>query len=611
MRKEVNAKQWDIEDTGQLMTGSGSRKKMIRRMLLIITILVVLATAIIGTKMIREKRYNDQITIADKAFVEGDYRTAEIEYIKAVDMNKRKPKARESLAYTYALQEKGDEAVTIYRELYEDTNDKKYLAASEVVAKGNLPTDSTLIPALGMWRVTNVDEIPFYYDAANFLHGFYHDYLLGNNGHFDSENPKGFPSLRIYMTGIAGYGFEIAVEDADKVFDDIQWVEGMDPRRWAAENDAYDLYGGYQVYDVKNTNLALKEVFNITDKDIEESLQQSEEERQIYIEGDSYYCVNGWPTGTPGYGLGIELQKAWTDGEKYCIQYDAGFQNDDVEYDDIFGIDRGMDYTTYYAVLQAKTFNNKHFWSLYYNGKEIPNEVSALQNTQTNDKRGIKDNLDEWEVVNESSVQDYNGFIDFISRYMNFSGPTEYDSRKAADSDILKKITGDPWFVDETIYPFKLVGEGNHSTPDPREWEDEGWHEFMSGGRDDDRYYYLVLNAKAVEWISKVIFNTSEDDITKLLQRGENKREFYKNGDSYYYVAGTRTGVGIPPEITVKSVKRHNDYYYIDFSSQYEGLPDTYIECYTLMQLKDVDGSLFWSMLLISESPLEKASGLV
>ena len=92
-----------------------------RIVLISLAVIAVLAIALTGWKLIGDKRYNDCIEIAEKEFIEGNYEQAEAEYLKAVAMKKRKPKAREGLAYTYAVQGKTEEAVDVYDNLYAET----------------------------------------------------------------------------------------------------------------------------------------------------------------------------------------------------------------------------------------------------------------------------------------------------------------------------------------------------------------------------------------------------------------------------------------------------------------------------------------------------------
>ena len=153
---------YNIEDTASLMTRSKGPKRRLMVILIIIAALEVLMIGILGVRSVKEKRYNAQIEIADKAFVEGDYQMAENAYLKAVNMNKRKPKARENLAYTYAVQQKTDDAARVYDELFKDTKETKYKEASEEVKKGVIPTNPDLAPAQGIWRQVDLEQVAYY-----------------------------------------------------------------------------------------------------------------------------------------------------------------------------------------------------------------------------------------------------------------------------------------------------------------------------------------------------------------------------------------------------------------------------------------------------------------
>lgn len=137
---------YNIEDTGALMTrakGGGRTKRII---IIAAALIAVLAIALVGWKLLGDKRYNDQVEIAEKEFVEGNYEQAEADYLEAVEMKKREPKAREGLAYTYAVLEKWDDSKKTYLELYDDTDDKKYEEAAKEVEEEKLPSNPDLIP---------------------------------------------------------------------------------------------------------------------------------------------------------------------------------------------------------------------------------------------------------------------------------------------------------------------------------------------------------------------------------------------------------------------------------------------------------------------------------
>lgn len=143
---EENEVNNNLEDTGRLLTAGRDKVSRKRFLLIILAVVLIAAVSIIGINTIRNERYDEQVAIAEKAYTEGDYQSAEIGYLTAVSMNKRKPEAREGLAYVYAVEEKFEDSYTVYTELYADTSEEKYQEAAEEVKEGRLPSDISLVP---------------------------------------------------------------------------------------------------------------------------------------------------------------------------------------------------------------------------------------------------------------------------------------------------------------------------------------------------------------------------------------------------------------------------------------------------------------------------------
>ncbi|MBR0308404.1 MAG: tetratricopeptide repeat protein [Mogibacterium sp.] len=387
----------NIEDTSELLTRSAGGSRTRRLVLTGIAVILIAAIATAGILLIGEKRYNDRVELAEKAFAEGDYQTAETEYLAAIQINKRKVKAREGLAYTYAVEGKTEEAVKIYDELYKDTKDEKYKRGGEDVSSGGLPSDPDLIPAKGYWRSMPVSDTPYLDRVNDYLFFLYIDnsYCYWDGGYFDFDctDDNTANVLTLPMTGYGSYG--VAIEDLfDEYWDDEDrpWaenIEGLDPRKWSQDELWYDLYGGYERYEEDEYEQLMKDIFNISDKAIANMLAQAEAEKQVYKQDGYYYCVYGWPTGVYE-GYAIEINDVMTDGQKFCVCYDAGesllyneyWENDYYDYDDYDYeeetkyVDRSSDYVTMYAVIEFKVIDGKHYISLYYNGTEMPAEVS-------------------------------------------------------------------------------------------------------------------------------------------------------------------------------------------------------------------------------------------
>lgn len=377
----------NIEDTSELLTQAGSAAR--RRTVLIIVALaaVLIIAAGAGFLTMDNKKYNDQISIAEKSLTEGNYEQAEADYLEAVNMKPRKAKAREGLAYVYALEGRYDESAQVYTVLYEETSEEKYREAADQVNEGRLPYDPDLVPAHGTWRRIDTGNIP--YDAAlmDIMYPlWYHRYYwFENDGRFDCNDLAGDQILGFLMTGFGSFGTAAEdLRDDDDPFDRDweHWMDGMDPRGWGEYDGAYDLYEGYETYDKDRVDWIITNIFNLTDDDINAMLEQGGTDHQLYSQDGEYYCVNGWWTGA-AMGEAIELTDVLTDGEKYCIEFDAGFALEDEEalYEDEPVLDRSDDYDTLYILAELKPIESKHYWSVYYIGPDMPEEIASQMNS--------------------------------------------------------------------------------------------------------------------------------------------------------------------------------------------------------------------------------------
>lgn len=382
---------YNIEDTAKLMTMSSGKMNKKTVILIVIAILAVIVVALIGFKMVSDKKYDDQISIADKALQEGNYEQAETGYLAAVKMNGRKPKAREGLAYVYALEGKTDQSVETYEELFKDTGEEKYKLASETVKDGGIPYDPEITPAPGLWRDLSADMVPFRSALIDFLYCFNCDTWE----EFDNENPG---DNQILGTIMAGFGqYHVAVEDLGTdpsgEYPLGETIDGLDPKGWG-EDGAYDLYGSYGKYDIEKVNWVAENVFNLSEETIAAMQKKGETDRMFYLQDDSYICVDGWPTGAYDGGA-LEITGVKTDGQKFCIEYDFGIADYGYDYEnfeELAGdyentpVDRNEEYTTYYAVVEPKLIDGKHYWSIYYNRTSMPDYIAEAATPEKDDK---------------------------------------------------------------------------------------------------------------------------------------------------------------------------------------------------------------------------------
>ena len=438
---------YNIEDTAKLMTkaSGGGKKKTV--LIAAVTAAVLIVALVAGYFVISDKKYEDQVAIAEKCFIEGDYAQAEAEYIKAMDMNKRKLKAREGLAYTYAVEGKFQESADLYDKIYQETKEEKHKRGHDDAENNMIPEDYDLLPIKDTWRALPEEQVGYYTALKHYLFSLEQDYFCWDESHqaYDCNDPGDFPVLSMLMTGIGNY--DISIEDyaayamsdyEDESFIEnsiLEWHDGADPRGWNVEDEMYD---SYESADAGEADQLLKNIFNVKDDAIERSLKQSEEYRNIYLEDGTYYCVGGWNEGT--YDAAIEVQAVWTDGHKFCVEYLGGWVNED-NYDE-FRVDKAQDYYKRYALIEPKLIDGKHFWSLYSVGPDMPEEVvQGLENAAKTDNDGNENG--------DSSAAAYQPVIDEYKQMLA-------DVEAGAEYDALDDDANDFTYVWSEMIPHEL-----------------------------------------------------------------------------------------------------------------------------------------------------------
>ena len=360
----------NIEDTGKLMTQpeGPDRKKVI--IIAAVALIAVILIGVLGIKALGEKRYNDQIAIAEKAMQEGNYEQAETAYLKAVGMNKRKPKAREGLAYVYAIQSKFEDAEREYQSLYDDTGEEKYMRAVEEVTEGRVPTDSSLVVATA-WREIPLSDAPYPDALERFVMT---TAWFPDSGYYYSADAVPDADVLLEMVDRMAGGDGDLMTPADEIkadeYNQSQWDlylndyyelgEGTQP--W--EPDPRGLFEeGYYVSEQEALEKYLRDIYNFSDETIE-AVRAGDERYDSYYLQDGYY-YKFYPIG--GDATDYQVNTVWTNGAKYCVKYDSIFfgWNDD-----------GSDYVdNYYELLELKTIDGRPYWTMSYNGREMPEEV--------------------------------------------------------------------------------------------------------------------------------------------------------------------------------------------------------------------------------------------
>ena len=615
---------YNIEDTAKLMTeaGIGGRRK--RLIIIAAAVIAVLLIAALSIRLVGDRRYNNQIAIAEKALTEGNYDEAEAAYLGAVDMQKRKPKAREGLAYLYAYTGRFEESESLYRALYDDTEDEKYIAAADDVSNGLVPVYDDVVP-VRFWRDIDEESVPYNVEMVRFLTSAASDFSEGSDRYFayDSNDPDaGADLLRgimeakyefVYQIPAGVYYVDDSESSRDKYYSWIDWEQETDPRGWKGGAAGYEL----TVFDQDKVDMILKEIFHVPDKTIENWVKQGEAEKAFYREDGKYYSFC-WIDAEDG--LAADILSVKTDGVKFCIEYNSGDLGEEL---DVFGseedpydfvskygfVDWHVDmssggHTTCYAMMELRTIDGEKYWTMTYNGTEPPPEFT--------DAGTDKEQKPDYSVKTEMDDEMRSEFIDFISylpyysnggslsvqKTENGESPEYYNYKSAADCAILYNIMWNIPCINFDAYPFDFA-------------RDEMWESDEADplNRAVDEYGNMMMcyrtNADAVDWVAKNIFNASDEEIAGEVAVNEEKSvsdkpmgSFYRH-DGYYYLITGGLGWETAYEFEIDDVRTEGDYFIIDYTQTEYMMseePTGYLHFEVRMQYKIIDGKGYWSL---------------
>ena len=368
-------KDLNIEDTGKLMTQAESTGKKKVIIIAVVAVLAVVVIAALGIKLVGDKKYNDQIAIAEKAFSEGSYEQAETEYLKAVDMNKRKPEAREGLAYVYAVEGKFEEAADTYNGLYDDTKDEKYLKAKNDAEKEQVTDDPSLViggtpeepPEQKPEVVTEMNDameeefidfvsyLPFYSNKASWGH----DWTDEEYNYYNYEEAADCGILFSILWNLPCINFDTYPLD----FDRTSMIEAgeTDPLGRAFFDNGEQMMC-YRT-NAEAVNWVAKNIFNASDEQIARELEESEKRTQLgetermgnfYLHDGVYYFIAG--------GLGWETVYDFSIDD---VTVAGDFMDITYTQNEHYFAEEERTPHRYKVRMQYKIIDGKGYWSMY------------------------------------------------------------------------------------------------------------------------------------------------------------------------------------------------------------------------------------------------------
>ena len=390
---------YNIEDTSKLITAGRTGANRKRLILAVAAVALIAAIGVAGVFLVKDRKYNEQIAIAEKCLQEGDYAGAEAGYASAVSMNRRREKGHKGLAYTYVLEEKYADASNTYTQLYEMTNEEVYRTAAEETSSGMPPTDPELFPSDDLWIKVSEGQVP---DAGGMTH-FMETYLewsdffpMGDQNadvaeklSFDNSNPgqsNAFPVTFVYFANNSEYTIYPEYSAAGK---DPQgkFVE-TDPRGW---NKSSCIKIGQEALDRVYSDL-----FNVESEKIPEVLAEAERRGIMYLDGGYYYeCLGAHGT----VGVNCSVNRWYVSKGKCFIEYDMLSLAP--------GAYEGTYVDTFYAMMELKEINGNRQWTMLYNGKEIPEEMKEILSRDDSEDTKNDEDPGDMEILQEIADENF------------------------------------------------------------------------------------------------------------------------------------------------------------------------------------------------------------
>ena len=242
---------------------------------------------------------------------------------------------------------------------------KSYAEAIEAVPNSGMTyveAVNWLRTLLGMAPISDLQEVDpaeLAPEATDFLRRFIPWYYDGVSGaEFDSENPG-----RAILTSVVQNApcVDLSLYPGEGETD--YWDE-QDPRGWWTES-----YASYARFDGQQVDWVLKNIFHVSEDDIDRMCREAEDNRELYrdgaAEGDYDYYTSIGGIGDPFINVHIESVK--TDGQKFYVTYSEWFEYDwsglEPEY-----------IATYYAVIAFEQVDGEYYWTMYKNTSQIPED---------------------------------------------------------------------------------------------------------------------------------------------------------------------------------------------------------------------------------------------
>lgn len=124
-----------------------------------------------------------------------------------------------------------------------------------------------------------------------------------------------------------------------------------DPEKWAAETNAY------YMYDKATVDFIAREIFNVSEEDIQTLAEQGEKNRVLYQRGDKYYTLH---EGSCDSAVTARIQSVRQDGDRFTVRFNAAGARESVDHEGFSVLSCKCS-----AEMELKILEGKSYWSLY------------------------------------------------------------------------------------------------------------------------------------------------------------------------------------------------------------------------------------------------------
>ena len=327
-----------------------------------------------------EKKYNDQLELAERYLDELDYDRAIAAYKEAIEIDPIQAEAYLGLAEVYVEQRKYQKAIDVLEDGYGKSGDERLadkIAEIEILIKAEMqPTETEPAPAEAdaendteeeaeeTWQEIDVGQIPEEERMVELLSRFAWRYYTWKvcKSTYDSSSPStDYPDVyrgnhnTVINWIVNDYVSCIPYEDYPIEQPVVEW----DTAAGSNERDPLNRFDSYISWKEESVDWILTNILNVGTEDREKMKKRwvtlsDDMQEEYYYEG-SYYSFKG----ALGGGYDVIPLKVFKNGTRYEIIYDLyNYYHNYPDYPQ-------DPYARRRAILELKTIDGGKYWSIY------------------------------------------------------------------------------------------------------------------------------------------------------------------------------------------------------------------------------------------------------